>query len=369
MNKSRLDCIQVLRGIAALLVVLFHFRHYINDVYPIKDLGDRLFLFGEAGVDLFFVISGFIIVYSSSNKNDNTFLHFIIKRFFRLYPLYFSMLSVYLILYHDEPFQFENIIKSYFLVPIDYNAKGPWFGLSAIYTAWTLTYELYFYVVFSIAIIFSHKYRALLCAVFILLIIGFSQKFIYGHFFLDPITQKKTLNSVVYNLIFISNPLIIDFILGMFVAYMYKAYEKLCFNKLVLTSFSLVLLTLAVIFMVSHVTAYVGPRSWGICSAIIVLSVLIISKNADLIYPRVLIYLGEMSYSIYLNHVVVKKIAFSYIGSLGLFAHGDGGIILFSLIISTLCLSFITYNFIEKPCIHYGHFFSEKIRIKREENS
>ncbi|EGT4382975.1 hypothetical protein AUM41_09510 [Cronobacter malonaticus] len=56
-----------------MLVVLFHFRHYLNDVYPLKDLGDRLFLFGEAGVDIFFVISGFIIVYSSRNREK---IHF-----------------------------------------------------------------------------------------------------------------------------------------------------------------------------------------------------------------------------------------------------------------------------------------------------
>lgn len=366
MNKGRLDCIQVLRGIAALLVVLFHFRHYINDIYPVKDLGDRLFLFGEAGVDLFFVISGFIIVYSSSNKNKNTFVKFIIKRVFRLYPLYFVVLSIYLILYHGEEFNLNNIIKSYFLIPLDYNEKGPWFGLSTIYTAWTLTYEVYFYVVFSIAILVSHKYRAVICMMIIFVIMILSQNFIYGYNFITPLTSKQSLHGVIYNFSFISNPLVFDFILGMIVAYLYIAYDKLSINNILSTSISLILLSLSVILIISHATAHVGPLSWGMLSAIIVFSVLIISKNTNINYPRSLMYFGEMSYSIYINHVVVKKVAFYYIGPLGFFSQDDGGVILFSLIISTLCLSFITYNFIEKPCVKYGHIISEKLRTERE---
>jgi len=62
MQSRKLDSIQFLRGIAVLLVVAFHFRQYINSVYAQSDLGDRLFGLGEVGVDIFFVISGFIIV-------------------------------------------------------------------------------------------------------------------------------------------------------------------------------------------------------------------------------------------------------------------------------------------------------------------
>ncbi|HFS2043979.1 TPA: acyltransferase, partial [Escherichia coli] len=49
-KTNKLDSIQVLRGIAVLLVIAFHFRVYLNGVYAQKDLGDILFGIGEVGV-------------------------------------------------------------------------------------------------------------------------------------------------------------------------------------------------------------------------------------------------------------------------------------------------------------------------------
>ncbi|WP_404851430.1 acyltransferase family protein [Enterobacter asburiae] len=72
--------IHYLRGIAALLVVLFHYRDRLNNVYAQKDLGDLLFGGGLAGVDLFFLISGFIIVYSTKKKEINNVLFFFCKK-------------------------------------------------------------------------------------------------------------------------------------------------------------------------------------------------------------------------------------------------------------------------------------------------
>ncbi|EOC5807971.1 acyltransferase family protein, partial [Cronobacter turicensis] len=226
MSKGRLDSIQVLRGVAAMLVVLFHFRHYLNDVYPLKDLGDRLFLFGEAGVDIFFVISGFIIVCSSRNREKNTFSEFAIKRFFRLYPLYFVVLSAYLLSYHDEAFNYIDVIKSYLLIPIDYNGKAPWFGLSTIYSAWTLTYESYFYFVFALSILLSHKYRVAICSAVIIVIMYVVQENLYGEFSLVAVTGKNEFSGLIYNFMFVSSPLILDFVMGMVVAYIYVFYEK-----------------------------------------------------------------------------------------------------------------------------------------------
>ncbi|EPW7974174.1 acyltransferase family protein [Cronobacter turicensis] len=369
MSKGRLDSIQVLRGVAAMLVVLFHFRHYLNDVYPLKDLGDRLFLFGEAGVDIFFVISGFIIVYSSRNREKNTFSEFAIKRFFRLYPLYFVVLSAYLLSYHDEAFNYIDVIKSYLLIPIDYNGKAPWFGLSTIYSAWTLTYESYFYFVFALSILLSHKYRVAICSAVIIVVMYVVQENLYGEFSLVAVTGKNEFSGLIYNFMFVSSPLILDFVMGMVVAYIYVFYEKHVKANEVITFLSLIVLTVSVIFMVSHATASIGPLFWGWCSVGIVISILIISKNLNINYPKFLIYFGEMSYSIYINHVVVKKVSLSYIGPLGLFKSGDGAVILFCLVVATLCMSYGTYNFIEKPSIKLGHRLAEHIRkncLRRE---
>lgn len=91
-----LNSIQYLRGIASLFVVLFHMKWMINNIYTQNDLGDLLFISGNFGVDLFFVISGFVICLSTEKLESHTAIRFIIRRFFRIYPLLIiSVLIVY----------------------------------------------------------------------------------------------------------------------------------------------------------------------------------------------------------------------------------------------------------------------------------
>jgi peptidoglycan/LPS O-acetylase OafA/YrhL len=66
MTNSSFKGVQALRGFAALSVVLFHFRWNINAVNP--GLGDKLFGWGATGVDLFFLISGFVITLSAARS-------------------------------------------------------------------------------------------------------------------------------------------------------------------------------------------------------------------------------------------------------------------------------------------------------------
>ncbi|HCR1927425.1 hypothetical protein AF35_00289 [Enterobacter roggenkampii CHS 79] len=87
--------IQYLRGIAAILVVGFHFRGNLNDIYPIKNFGDLMFISGSFGVDLFFMISGFIIALSTAKSEDNMLTKYVVKRFFRIYPLFIITLAIF----------------------------------------------------------------------------------------------------------------------------------------------------------------------------------------------------------------------------------------------------------------------------------
>ena len=81
----QLDGVQALRGIAAMLVVLLHYRVDLNNRYTQSNLGELLFGQGYIGVDLFFVVSGFIIVYATHGQS--LIVPFLIKRFLRVVPL------------------------------------------------------------------------------------------------------------------------------------------------------------------------------------------------------------------------------------------------------------------------------------------
>lgn len=86
---GKVKSIHYLRGLAALMVVFYHLKATLNNVYAQKDLGDILFNSGAFGVDLFFIISGFIIFYSTEKKESSMPLKYMLRRFFRIYPLLF----------------------------------------------------------------------------------------------------------------------------------------------------------------------------------------------------------------------------------------------------------------------------------------
>ena len=158
----RLVNIQALRGLAALMVVITHLP-----TMETKHAGDALLsqsvMLGISGVDLFFVISGFIMVYvtwQSQNSLRNAG-EFLFARATRIYPIYWivalALLAVGLVkpgLFSFDPEQ-TSIVKSLALWPQD--------GFPMLKVAWTLIHEMYFYLVFALIILFSHNGGCLCC--------------------------------------------------------------------------------------------------------------------------------------------------------------------------------------------------------------
>ncbi|WP_051124346.1 acyltransferase family protein [Erwinia tracheiphila] len=94
--KNKIESIQILRGLAALAVVLFHYRFYLVPDGADRTVPDSLFSWGGIGVDLFFVISGFIMVYVTDGKGYGlkTSVSFIVNRLIRIVPMYYLILLV-----------------------------------------------------------------------------------------------------------------------------------------------------------------------------------------------------------------------------------------------------------------------------------
>jgi peptidoglycan/LPS O-acetylase OafA/YrhL len=100
------------RGIAALMVMCFHFFQYLDSTNPIILMIKKVSIFGQTGVSLFFVLSGFLItrILIAEKGSKNYFLNFYIRRSLRIFPLYY----LYLILV-------------FFFIPIVTNANIPEF--------------------------------------------------------------------------------------------------------------------------------------------------------------------------------------------------------------------------------------------------
>ncbi|MBE4968733.1 acyltransferase, partial [Enterobacter cloacae complex sp. P11RS] len=216
--------IHYLRGIAALFVVLFHFRGYLNNVYAQSNLGDLLFSKGAFGVDLFFVISGFIICFATEKEECNASLKFVIRRFFRIYPLLILSMSVYFLAVILRPESHDLMmwfIWSIIPLHVDYHAGAPFFGYNMLGIAWTLTYEISFYFIFLIAMSISHKYRMLISSIAIVSMVFITQM-LSGSPTLDGLNNNYIINDFIT---LISSPIYIDFVYGIATYCIFKKFK------------------------------------------------------------------------------------------------------------------------------------------------
>lgn len=145
--------VQGYRGIAALLVLLFHTSGITAAYFLEKNTLTLFFEFGRAGVEFFFVLSGFImyIVHNKEFSNKNRLPAYFLKRIIRIYPIYILItlvvtLIVFLSPSYGEPYhrEFAPLIKSLFLIP---QADLPHVGVG-----WSLVHEILFYIIFSLFI-------------------------------------------------------------------------------------------------------------------------------------------------------------------------------------------------------------------------
>ncbi|MCL1825583.1 MAG: acyltransferase [Betaproteobacteria bacterium] len=280
-SKDRLDTVQALRGVSAFVVVLAH----------ISFIGVGVF-----GVDIFFCISGFIMMYVTENESRR----FLQKRAMRILPLYwlitFVMFFVILIapkLVNSNEASVEYLLKSLFFIPYKRN------GLTQpiIPVGWTLNFEIMFYVLFFISVKINKNYRHFICSGALAFIV------LLGLFI-------KTEN-VIFT--FVTNPIILEFALGMFAYIIFKKYNinSAGSARLKIASF--------ISFLAMFLIAYYIPflyhsfiifdihvhRSvlYGIPSMILLLCFIMAFKGCKL--PKLMVVMGDMSFSLYLVHLPV----------------------------------------------------------------
>ncbi len=270
--------LQTLRFLAALLVVAAHIAHYMRIYYPeAYFLGESIERWGILGVDMFFVISGYLMTKIQSEKCKSA-LVFFLDRILRIVPLYWALTIIYSFglltlskynLFITE-FSIEHLISSMFFLSTLFMDKAPF-----ITVGWSLEFEILFYFFFSISIIFFKDitFIALFTAIIIILF------FIY---FGGP-----------WHLGF-------EFVIGMFLGI--KKFRDMLFI--------LIALTTPFLYFLFAVGAYEVPRAlyFGLPCAIIVYFV--INYKSRQLYISTL---GGFSYEIYLIQVFILPILFKLI--------------------------------------------------------
>lgn len=166
-SRGTIVGLQGLRFIAASMVVLTHTLNRTTAVFPGAPVRQQPFL--ESGVDIFFIISGFIMVYIL--RPDSRALEFWLHRFGRIAPLYWFFTVIAFAGGLIAPAYFLGAIspalavKSLFFVPV-----GPDSSFHpAIGPGWTLIYEFAFYTALSVCLVFSR--RPLLAVTMVILVV------------------------------------------------------------------------------------------------------------------------------------------------------------------------------------------------------
>lgn len=152
--------IQALRSVAVLLVVVFHFAG-IEQIYGQgPNLFPRFTDIGASGVDIFFVISGFIMstITRGQFENFKNAFTFLFHRITRIYPLYWFYTIVFLVsLLISDVIQRKTSVK----FPYDYLPAFlllPQNAPNILAVSWTLIYEIYFYFVMAVLLFFPERF-------------------------------------------------------------------------------------------------------------------------------------------------------------------------------------------------------------------
>ena len=299
MTPVKFENIQALRGVAVLLVVLCHLQ-VIEQKYSHSQiiLPDWLG-YGIASVDLFFVISGFVIatVTRGQFRSLKAAGSFIFQRVTRIYPPYWFYSAIVLIIWWYKPELVNsaqgnqvNVLASFLIIPQDL--------LPLVMVGWTLIHEMYFYLVITVflPVVPERKFPVFLVLWALIVIVGSS-------FFIINFSGDYHATAQV-----IFHPLTLDFIGGATIALLLNGSIRNNERLIIAIGISVFLLSLIWFNIDKSIIKTEGwPRVllFGIPSLLVVYAAAKAEISGKVCFPKSMIKIGDASYSIYLSHVLV----------------------------------------------------------------
>jgi peptidoglycan/LPS O-acetylase OafA/YrhL len=344
----RLDFIDALRGIAVCGVIMIHtwgvLRGFGSHVASFIDWGSR-------GVQLFFIVSAFTIFLSLKNRKENSFKGFFIRRFFRIAPLFYIVLAISAFFFVG----FNNINWINFFAKILFidNFYLSWATRGIIGVEWTIGVEMIFYVLAPLLFL---RIKNLSTALILLCITFLTPILVFSANIFPSSTQWESYRA--FSLI--SHFYV--FIVGIVIFFLFNKFKELGLEAQ--TKISNVCLIFLVIFLCLDF--------WEIENYSKILQIIFSFHLQFLVYFTLLffasirsflriiwvnpvtIYLGKISYSLYLLHLLIYGTIIKTFTGMSL---GHATIISFIMII---IVSSLTYYFIEKPFIKKGNYLAKK---------
>ena len=309
--------IQYLRAFAALAVVVFHAAERTGGHFAI----------GAAGVDVFFVISGFIM-WVISDRRPVTPQRFLLDRLKRIAPSYWLVTGIMVAgaiagLFPNLQLSAGHLLGSLFFVPVRSPSTGEIWPV--LVQGWTLNFEMFFYVLFAGALFLPRAWRLLFLTV------------VFGLFFAAGlIWDPQSAALATY-----TRPIILEFLGGVFIAELWLR-RKVAGTSLGLACVGAALCGFAAIYLMG---AEFDEFICGPLAMALVFGMVSLETGGSIGRVPVLTYLGDASYSIYLWHTLTISVAVKAAEILGL----DGGLTLLGAIVGGTVTGVAAYELIEKP--------------------
>jgi exopolysaccharide production protein ExoZ len=326
--RGSIDNIQVLRAVAALLVVFVHL-----DVF-LRALG--LEPFGHGGVDLFFVISGFIMVYTTRSRPIGPGA-FMANRLTRIAPIYWLItVAVYAValaapaLLQATSADPVQLIKSLLFVPFQ---KSNGLVQPVLFVGWTLNFEMFFYASFALGLMFPQR-RVGAIAVMALL-----ASLVLAGLVLRP-------ENVVAA--FYTRPIILEFAAGMALAWFGSGLTvaSALGRRALVAATVLGLVALALVPLWAPEVSRVLTQ--GIPATVVAASAITLHQSGVRWSNRVLLLLGNASYSLYLTHPFVTQAA-QKVGKLIGLSPLVAAVLTVVTLVAVCVTGIVTHLAIEKP--------------------
>lgn len=294
MAAIRNSGIQWMRALAALLVVFDHCLFtLVEKAGAASDITPLAAMLGGTGVKLFFAISGFVMIVSSTKAfGANASGAFIQRRLIRIAPLYWITTCIYTakLWLVGTPASLTDFVRSLFFIPYT-NPGGemqPIYGLG-----WTLNYEVFFYLIFAIGLLHSLRATLTLAGATLLILVFYGATL--------NIANEHAFGLLLY---YWSRPIVLFFLAGMALPFIVArlrsrlALTQLAFGNACLISALLVVFALTI----EHHYAIATPLQLLLLSLPVLVAALASTQTANRGFARLATTLGDASYSIYLTH-------------------------------------------------------------------
>lgn len=340
-QSEKFYSVQILRGLAALLVVLGHTLQH-----PIAEPPRILGVFGAYGVSIFFVISGFIISYINAGRFAP--VSFLWRRIIRVVPLYWictiflAFCAIYLSsLFKSTSFTPDYLIRSLAFLPVLVpGTLDDWRPL--LKPGWSLNYEMFFYLLF---ILFWWCESSLRRSILMSAVLGV---LIAGAFFVERNGSFAA---------FYLNFNLMPFLAGMWLAELQRRgfWSGFSVNSLPVLLFS-VAVSIALLLSVdlTALPFFIESLAYLIASILLVVTALCTDRWFRHLSPgNLFIQIGDSSYSLYLTHMFVVGAGWAVFNRLGL---GDWAFpfAVVGIMVASIVGAKISYLIIEKPFMRLG---------------